>query len=128
MGRLAESGQRLRRELGTERDDQAVVEEAAGGGLDGAPRDVDCERFGLDHLDPAAAQLPEVTRDLLGSALPRQHPEEGGGEGVAQIALDEHDPVLPAEAAAQRAGGDETAGAPAQDDDGVAGHVALLRT
>ena len=122
VGRVGEAGQLLGRQLGTERDHQAVVGQLGFGGFDLAVSGIDLEHLGLEHLDPRSAQASPVGADLLGAASPGHHPQKRWREPVGGAAVDEHDPVGGVQRATEAAGGHHPAGTTAEDYNGAICH------
>jgi len=119
---LGEAGQDVGSELGSERDDEAVVGDGASGCFDASRVHVDRLHVGLSELDASAGrQAAEIDGDLLGSACAAEHPQERGWEVVDRVALDEHDPVTVLRAC-EVVRGDEAACAAAEYDNRLVGH------
>ncbi|MEX1156990.1 MAG: hypothetical protein WED12_07455 [Chloroflexota bacterium] len=92
---------RLRGELGAEGDDDRIPGQLSGVGRH-PPRDrVESVNMAAHHLDPGSEHLHQRARDGGRPALADHQPQQRRRENLLGIAVDDDDPVSPAQPCAE---------------------------
>ena len=109
MGGCFEVRDAVRGELGAEGDQELVVGDGAGRGLDGALFGIESGDLGLNDFDAAAGEPLEVAGDAIGGATTIEDAQEGGREGGLRRTFDEDNAVFGGEQFAETICGDDAA-------------------
>ena len=123
---LAEPGNDLRSEFGTQRDNELIEPQRRLGSLHEPTRGIDFEHIGAQHLDALATLAVEGPTHLFGPPGATHHPQERRSEPQHRTSFHKHDPVIRPETPAQTAGNNNATGPTAQDHYRPRAHVRPL--